>query len=320
MDSAQRGMVLRFGQFMETTIPGLHWHIPFPVESVQIVDVDRINKLEIGFREGVGGREATPVPQESLMLTQDENIVDIQFAVQYRIKDAKDYLFNVKDPDITLRQATESAVREAIGKSKMDFVLTQGQAEIGSRTKDIMQGILDNYQTGLEVTSMNLQKAQPPREVKDAFDDAIKAREDQQRSINNAHAYANDILPKARGNAARQLEEANGYKARVVAQAEGEASRFTQLLKEYKKSPRVTRERLYVETIETVMSNTSKILLDTEGGNNLVYLPLDRLMSQTAQRPDETKIPANFNTDDVNRRVEEERRRARDNLRSRGGR
>ena len=240
--------------------------------------------------------------------------------MQYRIKDAKDYLFNVKDPDITLRQATESAVREAIGKSKMDFVLTQGQAEIGSRTKDIMQGILDNYQTGLEVTSMNLQKAQPPREVKDAFDDAIKAREDQQRSINNAHAYANDILPKARGNAARQLEEANGYKARVVAQAEGEASRFTQLLKEYKKSPRVTRERLYVETIETVMSNTSKILLDTEGGNNLVYLPLDRLMSQTAQRPDETKIPANFNTDDVNRRVEEERRRARDNLRSRGGR
>jgi membrane protease subunit HflK len=218
------------------------------------------------------------------MLTEDENIVDVQLSIQYQIKDPRNYLFAVQDPDATLRQVIESALREVVGKSTMDFVLTEGRADIVAEVKDLSQTILDQYQTGLIITNVNLQDAQPPDEVQEAFADAIKAREDEQRVINEAEAYRNEVLPRARGEAARQLQEADAYKEQVIAQAEGEARRFEQLLTEYAKAPEVTRERLYLETLETVMTNTSKVLIDAEGGNNLIYLPLDRLMNRTGER------------------------------------
>ncbi len=278
IDQGNRGVVLRFGKYQSTTQAGLHWHLPYPLESVQVVNVEAIRNVEIGYRSGGGGQSVKKVPREALMLTQDENIIDIQVAVQYKIKDAKDYLFNLRDPDLTLHEASESAIREVIGKSSMDFVLTEGRSEIVARTQQLTQEILDRYQSGLLITSVNMQDAQPPEEVQDAFNDAIKAREDEQRLKNEAEAYANDVLPKARGKAARMLEEANAYKSKVVSQAEGETSRFTQLLAEYGKAPGVTRERLYLDAIEEVLRKSSKVMLDTKGGNNLLYLPLDRLM------------------------------------------
>jgi membrane protease subunit HflK len=216
------------------------------------------------------------------MLTQDENIVDIHLAVQYKIKSASDYLFKVVDPDDTLREATESALREIIGKNNMDFVLTQGRAEIASSVQELIQGILDRYGTGLLVTSVNMQDAQPPEPVQAAFDDAVKAREDEERLKNEAEAYANDIIPRARGKAARAEEDSLAYKEQVIAQAKGESSRFSQILAEYKKAPEVTRKRLYIDAVESVMSNTSKVVVDVEGGNNLMYLPLDKMMQGAA--------------------------------------
>lgn len=316
VDPAERGVVLRLGAYVETTQPGPHWHIPYPFDRVEIVDVDQSRNVEIGYRSTTG-RDGSTVPQESLILTQDENIVDIKFAVQYRVKDAKDYLFSVRDPDVTLRESTESAIREAIGKSKMDFVLTEGQSDIAERTEALIQAALDDYQTGLLVTSVNLQSAQPPEEVRDAFEDAIRAREDQQRLINDAEAYSNDIIPKARGNAARQLEEANGYKERVVAQAEGESSRFSQMLTEFNAAPEVTRERLYLETIEAVMQNTTKVMIDVEGGNNLLYLPLDRIMQQSQQQAAPVTIPQFTPTAEIPAAQPVERR-LRETLRDRG--
>ncbi len=301
IDQGNRGVVLRFGKYQTTTQAGLHWHIPYPVESVQVVNVQAIRNVEIGYRSGGGGQSVKKVPREALMLTQDENIIDIQVAVQYKIKDAKAYLFNLRDPDLTLHEASESAIREVIGKSSMDFVLTEGRSEIVARTQQLTQEILDRYQSGLLITSVNMQDAQPPEEVQDAFNDAIKAREDEQRLKNEAEAYANDVLPKARGKAARMLEEANGYKSKVVSQAEGEASRFTQLLTEYEKAPGVTRERLYLDAIEEVLNRSSKVLLDVKGGNNLLYLPLDRLM-----RPANASFPVRpplLRNGDTERRV-----------------
>lgn len=289
VDPAERGVVLRFGQYTETTMPGPHWHIPYPIETVEVVNVAQIRNIEIGFRTGGSARGASAaprVPVESLMLTQDENIVDIKLAVQYRVKDARDYLFNVIDPDATLAQATESAVRETIGKSSLDFVLTEGRAEIMLRTETLLQGVLDRYRSGLEVTSVNLQDAQPPEEVQSAFEDVIKSREDEQRLRNEAETYANDIIPRARGAAQRQIEESKAHKARVVAQAEGEASRFTQVLAEYRKAPAVTRERLYLDALESVLTSAGKVVVDVKGGSNLLYLPLDRMSGVTPMSPD----------------------------------
>ena len=321
IDPAERGVVLRFGSYSDTSLPGPHWRMPYPIERVEIVDVDQIRNVEVGYRSTAGRSKSNSVPQESLMLTQDENIVDIKFAVQYRVKEAKEYLFNVRDPDSTLRQATESAIREAIGKSKMDFVLTQGQSDIANRTKSLIQDILDRYETGLEVTSVNLQSAQPPQEVKGAFEDAIRAREDRQRFINEADAYSNDIIPRARGNAARQLEEAAGYKARVVAQAEGESKRFLSLLSEYEKAPEVTRERLYIDMMQSVMSNTSKVMVDVEGGNNLLYLPLDKLMGQGSGQIDLRQLQQKIVSPPVSvpsLAPQSKERRLRESLRNRG--
>jgi membrane protease subunit HflK len=281
-----QGVILRFGKYQETLGAGLHWHIPYPVESVQIVNVEEIRTSEIGYRTSTGGPGSRSLAREALMLTQDENIVDIKLAVQYRIKDAREYLFNVANPDLTLTQAVESALREITGKSTMDFILTEGRAEIVARTGALAQEILDRYASGVQITSVNMQDAQPPEEVQDAFNDAVKAREDEERLRNEAEAYSNDILPRARGQAARLTEEASAYQSQVVAQAEGDASRFNQILAEYKKTPNVMRERLYLDAMESIMKNATKVVVDVKAGNNLFYLPLDRLVPSDGRRVD----------------------------------
>jgi len=264
VDSAERGVVLRFGAYAGTTQPGLRWHIPWPVEQVIQVNVAGVNKFN----------------QQTRMLTADENIVEVDMVVQYRKTDPAAYLFNVRDSESTLNDVSESAIREVIGKYEMDFVLLEGRAQIAEETKNVIQSALDEYGAGIVVTTVNLQDVNFPAQVEAAVQDAIKAREDKERLAFEAQSYANDIVPKARGEAARRLLDAEGYKARVTADADGEASRFTQLLKEYKKAPRVTRDRLYIEAIEAVYGNANKVLLDAEGSGNLLYLPVDQLMRQ----------------------------------------
>ncbi len=278
---AERGVVLRFGAYSETTQPGPHWHIPFPIETVLKVDVDQISS----FRH------------KAQMLTRDENIVDVELTIQSRIQDAADFLFQDRDPRKTLQDATETAVRETIGKNDLDFILTQGRSAIADRIKQGAQGIIDSYKTGLVITSVNMQPAKPPEQVKSAFDDAIKAREDKERLENQAEAYANQVVPEARGEAARRLADANAYRDKVIAEAEGDVSRFNAILKEYHRAPDVTRERLYLDAIETLLSQTSKVMLDTEGGNSLMYLPLDKLIQN---RPMPTTPSSGFSTMDEN--------------------
>ena len=277
VDPAERGVELYFGKYFATTMPGPHWHAPYPIAKVEKVNVEEIRNIEIGYRSRGGTQSVGSVPRESLMLTKDENIIDIKFAVQYRIKDAQNYLFSVISPDITLRQATESAVRDVIGKSNMDYVLTEGRADIASRSRDLIQEIADRYNTGLEVTTVNMQDAQPPDQVQGSFADVVKAREDKQRLINEAEAYSNDLLPKARGASARIIAEAEAYRDKVMAKADGEASRFNQILTEYQKAPEVTRKRLYIDAMEGVLSKSSKVMVDVESGNNLMVLPLDKM-------------------------------------------
>lgn len=262
VEEAERGVVLRFGKHVDTTQKGLHWHIPRPIENVLKVNVTERHQF----------------PLKATMLTQDENIVDIEGTVQYQISDALKYLFKVRFPEDTLSQATESALRQVIGRSTMDFVMTEGRDEVASRIKVNIQEIVDQYNTGISVVEVNLQAANPPQPVRDAFQDVTQAREDRERLINESEAYRNEVIPKARGQAARLREEADGYKQTVVAQAEGEAKRFTQLLTEYNKAPKVTRDRIYIDTVEAVLSNTSKVMVDVKGSNNLLYLPLDQLM------------------------------------------
>ena len=276
VDPAEEAVVLRFGEYRTTTGEGLHW-APYFIDSVEKINVRQIRNQEVGFRSSGGSQ--TAVAHESLMLTEDENIIDIKFSIQYRVSDAQDYLFNVLDPDLTLRQATESAVREVVGRSGMDFVITAGRDVVASETSTLIQEILDRYEAGLKITSVNMQDAQPPAQVQDAFFDAVKAREDQERIINQANAYKADIVPKARGEANAMLERAEAYRQRVIAQADGETDRFLKVLNEYKKAPAVTRERLYLETVEHVMANSSKVLVDLQGGNNIMFLPLDKLLS-----------------------------------------
>jgi len=280
VNEGERGVVLRFGRYLETTMPGPHLRL-FPMDRVEIVNLEQRRFREIGYRSGSGGARQPAirsVPKEALMLTQDENIVDVRLAVQYQIHDPRAYLFSVFDPESVLVQVVESATRETIGKSTMDFVLTEGRSAIVGDIQKLSQRILDLYGAGLKIITVVLQDAQPPEEVQDAFADAIKAREDEQRLKNEAEAYANEVIPRARGQAARRLQEASAYKEQVIAQAQGEASRFSQLLAAYQKAPAVTRERLYLETMESVLSRSSKVLMDVKGANNLLYLPLDRLL------------------------------------------
>ena len=278
IEPQEQGVVLRFGRFVELAEAGPNW-IARPFYSVEKVDVEQIHKAEIGFRSASGSNST--VPHESLMLTEDENIIDIKFAVLYRIREPDRYLFNVFDPDNTLRQATEAAVREIVGRSTLD-VITLGRAQVSAEAKTVIQEILDRYGeggAGLLITSVNMQEAQPPREVQEAFEDAVKAREDEERYKNEARAYAADILPKARGDANTIREQARAYEKQVVAAAEGETARFLNILTEYHKAPEVTRQRLYLEAVESMMANSSKVLMDVEGGSNLMYLPIDKLIS-----------------------------------------
>lgn len=277
---AENGVVLQFGKFQEITTPGLNWHYPFPIERVNKINVQNVFSMEVGYRTNERTGRARHVPQEALMLTEDENIVDIEFAVQYKISDAAAYWFNVEQPEVTIAQATESAIREIVGKSTLDYVITDGRVDVANRTQQLLQKILDRYDTGILITTAKMQKAQPPEQVKAAFDDAVKAREDEQRFRNEAEAYANDILPRARGKAARLVQEGEGYKASVIARADGDARRFIQIAREYAKAPDITRERLYLETMETVLSNTTKVFIDQQGGNNILYLPLDKIIGQ----------------------------------------
>ena len=253
---------------------------PYPIELVEIVNVQQVRTVEVGYRTRDGASQLTLVPREALMLTADENIIDIQFAVQYNIRDPRDLLFKVSEPaDQVVRQATESAVREIVGRSSMDFVITGGRAEIAFETRELLQTILDRYQTGITVRAVEMQNAQPPAEVKDAFDDAVRAREDEERLKNEAEAYANDIIPKSRGAAARIVQEAEAYKESVIATSQGEASRFLQVLEEYNLAPGVTRDRLYLEAMEEVLSRSTKLMVDQgSNSNNVMYLPLDQLI------------------------------------------
>jgi len=284
VDEGSRGVVTRFGAYVDTTLPGLHWHLPAPVEKVDVVNIEQQRFMEIGYRSGGRQQTSGSVPKEAMMLTQDENIIDIRLAVQYQIKDAQAYLFNVADPDVTLKEVIESAQRAVIGKSTMDFVLTEGRGHIAEEIKAEIQETLDQYKTGIRVSNVNLVDAQPPDEVQSAFEDAIKAREDEQRLKNEAEAYANEVVPKARGAAARLTEESEAYKQKAVARAQGEASRFEQLLTEYEKAPDVTRQRMYIETMQEVMGQTGTMVIDVKGSNNMIYLPLDKLQ-QNAQVP-----------------------------------
>ena len=280
VEQGEQAVELRFGQFTEIKEAGLRWHMPYPIESRELVNVQKIRTVEVGYRTATRSGQLAKVPSEALMLTTDENIIDIQFAVQFDVRDPKDLLFNVSEPDEqVVRQATESAVREVIGWSTMDKAITGGRSEIAQSTRVLLQEILDRYQSGLNIRNVEMQNAQPPEEVKPAFDDAVKAREDQVRIKNEAEAYSNDILPRAKGQAARLLQEAEGYEASKVALAKGEASRFTQVLEEYWKAPEITRDRLYLEAMESVLSNSTKLLIDQKsGGNNVMYLPLDQLI------------------------------------------
>jgi len=263
VDEGWRGVETRFGARSKVTQSGPHWHFPWPIEDVELINVAANRTTR----------------RDSKMLTRDENIVIMSLEVQYNIKDAQAFAFEVRDPDNTLQQVAETAIREVVGNNDMDLILTEGRAVIGSETKSIMQEVLDSYNTGLNVLTVNMGEAQPPEEVQDAFDDAIKAREDEQRIINEANAYRNGVVPQARGDAEALLEKAEAYKTRVVKAAEGETSRFNQLLAEYQRAPEVTRERIYIDTMESVMSRSPKVMIDIESGNNLLFLPLDQLLS-----------------------------------------
>ena len=275
VDEGQRGVVLRFGKHVDTTLPGLRWHIPTPIEKVEPVNISQVRTVEIGYRNNVRSK----VLKEALMLTDDENIVDIQFAVQYVLNSPENFLFTNRDPESTVLQVAETAIRQVIGTSEMDFILYEGREEVAARTTELMQEILDRYQIGIAINRVTMQNAQPPEQVQASFDDAVKAGQDRERQRNEGQAYANDVIPRARGGAARLLEEAEGYKQRVIAASQGDASRFDQVVVEYAKAPEVTRERMYIDTIQQVLSSTSKILIDQEkGGGSLLYLPLDKLI------------------------------------------
>jgi membrane protease subunit HflK len=273
----QTAAILRFGKFQQLTDrAGFKWRMPYPIESHEIVNLQQLRQVEVGYRNNV----KTKVLKESLMLTDDENIIDIQFAVQFRLKDAKAWLFNNRDPGEMVLQAAETAMREIVGRSKMDFVLYEGKEQIAKSAEKLMQQIVDRYDSGIAIVNVTLQNAQPPEQVQASFDDAVKAGQDRERAKNDGQAYANDVIPKARGTAARLMQEAEGYKQKVVVSAEGEASRFKQVLTEYSRAPQVTRDRMYLETMQQVFSNTSKIMVDARAGNQMLYLPLDKLIGQ----------------------------------------
>lgn len=286
VDQGSRGVVLRFGKNTEVTLPGPRWHIPYPIESAEVVNLEQVRTIEVGYRSAGDAAARSKELRESLMLTDDENIIDLQFAVQYNLKSVEDFLFNNRSAESSVRGAAETAIREIVGKSKMDFALYEGREEIAVKAKKLMQEILDRYNTGINVTSVTMQNAQPPEQVQASFDDAVKAKQDLERQKNEGQAYANDIIPKAKGTASRLTAEAQGYRLRVENEAKGNASRFEQILTQYNRAPEVMRDRLYIEAQEQILSSVSKVFIDQKNSNNLLYLPLDKLIQQAT--PDTT--------------------------------
>ncbi|WP_047249709.1 FtsH protease activity modulator HflK [Chromobacterium subtsugae] len=282
VDAREEGVVLRLGSFNRLTEPGLQWHAPYPFEKVEIVNLTELRSVEVGYRGSAQNR----VPEESLMLTADQNIIDVQLSVQYDIKDARAFLFNnaarERDAKDIVKQAAETAIREVVGRNKVDFVLNEGRAQIAAEARKVIQDVLDRYAVGIRIAKVNINDVQPPQAVLAAFDDAVKAGQDKDKLLNEGMAYANEVVPKAKGMAARLQQEAEGYQQQVVARAQGDAERFKQVLSEYNKAPKVMRERMYLDMMQQIMNSSSKVLVDQKGGNNLLYLPLDKLMQMSA--------------------------------------
>ena len=280
VQEGQQAVITQFGRYKTTVGAGFNWRLPYPIQRHELVFVTQIRSVDVG-RDNIV--KATGL-RESAMLTEDENIVEIKFAVQYRLNDARAYLFESKDPAGAVVQAAETAVREVVGKMKMDSALAEERDQIGPRVRALMQAILDRYKVGIEVVGINLQQSgvRPPEQVQAAFDDVLKAGQERERAKNEAEAYANDVIPRAVGSASRLKEEAEGYKARVIAQAQGDAQRFRAVLVEYQKAPQVTRDRMYLDAMQQIYSNVTKVMVDSRQGSNLLYLPLDKLMQQVA--------------------------------------
>ncbi|PLC49143.1 FtsH protease activity modulator HflK [Pollutimonas subterranea] len=280
VQEGQVAVVTQFGKYTKTLSPGLQWHMPYPIESHETVNISQLRTFEVGFR----GTARNKVLPESLMLTTDENIVDLQFVVQYRLMPtgAPDYLFNTSQPDESVRQAAETAMREIVGRKPMDFVLYSGRTEVATEVQALAQSILDVYETGVQISTVAIQNVQPPEQVQAAFDDAVKAGQDRERQINEGNAYANKVLPEAQGQVARMVQEAEGYRATIIGDAQGDTARFTSVESEYAKAPDVTRERMYLSTMQQILERSSKVMIDSEASNNMLYLPLDKIMQQTA--------------------------------------
>lgn len=280
VQEGQTAVVLTFGKHSHNTPAGFNWRWPYPFQSHEIVNVSQVRTVEVGYRGNVRNKQTS----ESLMLTDDENIIDIQFAVQYKLRDADKWLFSNREQEEMIKQVAESSIREIVGKSKMDFVLYEGREKVAFDVIQLMQRILDRYNSGVLITNVTMQGVQPPEQVQSAFDDAVKAGQDRERQKNEGQAYANDVIPRARGAASRLMQEAEGHRAQVMANAQGDASRFKQVVTEYQKAPAVTRDRMYLETMQQIFANTSKVMIDAKTGNNLLYLPLDKLIAQTANQ------------------------------------
>ena len=278
VQEGQAGVVTTFGKLSRTTGAGFNWRWPYPFQAHETVNVSQVRTAEIGYRSNVKNKR----PQEALMLTDDENIIDIQFAVQYTLKNPVDWLFNNRDQDETVRQVAETAIREVVGKSKMDFVLYEGREKVANDVQMLMQTIVDRYALGAQITNVTMQGVQPPEQVQSSFDDAVRAGQDRERAKNEGQAYANDVIPRARGNASRLLQEAEAYRSMVTENATGNASRFSQVLTEYQKAPAVTRDRLYLDTMQQIFTSASKVMVDAKSNSNLLYLPLDKLIAQSA--------------------------------------
>jgi len=276
VQEGQTGVVLTFGKYSHMTAAGFNWRWPYPIQSHDIVNVSQVRTVEVGYRSNVKNKQL----KEALMLTEDENIIDIQFAVQYKLKDASEWIFNNREPEDTVKQVAESSIREIVGRSKMDFVLYEGREKVAFDVNQLMQQIVDRYQMGVQITNVTMQGVQPPEQVQAAFDDAVKAGQDRERQKNEGQAYANDVIPRASGAASRLQQESEAYRARVVANAVGDASRFKQVLAEYQKAPAVTRDRMYLETMQQIFSNTTKVMVDAKSGNNVLFMPLDKLIAQ----------------------------------------
>jgi membrane protease subunit HflK len=288
VQEGQTGVVLTFGKFSHMTPAGFNWRWPAPIQSHETVNVSQVRTVEVGYRGNVKNKQQ----QESLMLTEDENIIDIQFAVQFTLKNASEWVFNNREQDEMVKQVAETAIREVVGRSKMDFVLYEGREKIAFDSSQLMQQIVDKYKAGVQITNVTMQGVQPPEQVQASFDDAVKAGQDRERQKNEGQAYANDVIPRARGAASRLMQESEAYRSSVTANAQGEAARFKQVLAEYQKAPAVTRDRMYIETMQKIFSSTTKVMVDSKGSNNLIYLPLDKLIAQTAAGAAATTAPS----------------------------